>query len=446
MTSSTSTYHQSMCTLVKGLSWIRLETILFVASLIANEIIDLFKNPQENSSSSTALCYSANLFLSNCLSLISSLKTKELTTVCPHLVRTISAFVGSISELIIQKTEFHGWYESCMNFILIALEATVQSQRGGLQQDFGKSSEHPLEDHSISQALRAYCMNGSLLLHTFSPSHSTAQDTTIISRVTTVIAGLITSCQRRLEQLVVEAVEELARALARLDTMYVSKDLTLFYGSLLAAFDNEFRREAGPQPHVVVSLVLCIRYALRYSKFGHAVDSSLGSSNTSFGQGNTSADNIAHTDICTQFILEVWSRLAITHQWIQQTSTPSTSIISDNVNRLATSSSSYSSSMLAACDEICYLEEWLVYSSFPNILPSAIEVIAQNMVAVYAILDCAVALKCAVAVTDVLGGKGNEETSNSIPFMTELLNRITQVREEIVFTANYYIWLCNIAS
>ena len=88
-------------------------------------------------------------------------------------------------------------------------------------------------------------MNGSLLLHTFSPSHSTAQDTTIISRVTTVITGLITSCQRRLEQLVVEAVEELARALARLDTIYVSKDLTLFCGSLLTAFDNEFRREAG---------------------------------------------------------------------------------------------------------------------------------------------------------------------------------------------------------
>ena len=55
--------------------------------------------------------------------IISSLKTKELITVCPHLVRTISAFVGSISELIIQKTEFHSWYEYCMNFILIALEA-----------------------------------------------------------------------------------------------------------------------------------------------------------------------------------------------------------------------------------------------------------------------------------------------------------------------------------
>ena len=56
------------------------------------------------------------------------------------------------------------------------------------------------------------------------------------------------------------------------------------------------------------SLVLCLRYALRYFfnlKFEYAVDSSLGSSNTSLRQGSTSADTIAHTDICIQFILEV---------------------------------------------------------------------------------------------------------------------------------------------
>ena len=77
--------------------------------------------------------------------------------------------------------------------------------------------------------------------------------------------------------------------------------------------------------------------------------------------------------------------------------------------------------MLAVCDEICYLEEWLVYSSFQNILHSAIEIIAriaQNLVAVYLMLDCS------IAVTDVLGGNVNEEASNSIKFVAELIIKL----------------------
>ena len=108
-------------------------------------------------------------------------------------------------------------------------------------------------------------------------------------------------------------------------------------------------------------------------------------------------------------------------QFILQASTPSASVISDSVNRFATSSSAYSNSMLAVCDEICYLEEWLVYSSFQNILHSAIEIIAriaQNLVAVYLMLDCS------IAVTDVLGGNVNEEASNSIKFVAELIIKL----------------------